>query len=1128
MHIERLEIERFGGLEEVTVDGLGRGVQVLHGTNEIGKTSLLEFVRAIFFGFEGLFRRGVLDPQRPCSGRLVVAIGRGPRGDREQHRFLIERRHEGPGIAGLTRASYEDGIVGIGGDEGDLVTIQRLDEHRDSDQRIYLQDLVGDIDEATFTNVMAFGLDELHELRTLEPEGCGSRLYELANGLDRSRVAGTLRHIEEAIRRLEDGDEAGEESPLEELLRQRQELSDAVSTGAAAAVGDLFIEQARVEREADGLAEAVERARQAEGLVRAAVPVGDLHANWVVLNDELETLKTVTLVHPDYDGWRQDAKRRRRAVRLAEKRRQERRRLARELADLPGETIIWEKRSAIAALADERPQLERLAADAGRAEAHARLAARRFGEQVGLCGLAKLVHVDQPESADDNLGVLLPEGLSLSFGPLRNRARRCKSAARAVTKARSRVARAKKRLEQAEGRVQGAEATLGGISLTAAIEAATEQATAARKRLTAGSRVEELRETTLQLEREMGRQLEGQVLPMNWLLGLGGVFVVGAGMLLSGLLLPEVVTGPLAYAIAALGLAGTGVASVMTWTLDKSAGNRLDELRRQHDLASKQQAEAVATCEALDRTIAQSARQLAVASSDDGPRFEPGGDLERRAAQADAEIARLEQLASREGTLPVFTERLEAARLALKRAVGSRKRAVSRWRKSLEQRGLPATLSPAEVWRIGTHRHELLALDDDRRRLSDEARQKREELAAAARRIDAVMVDCNLVPEAGPLDHLQQLEDLLDRERRAHDQRQAATRSLDRARLRHRQAVRQLRACDRSMQGWLERWEVETEEAFLARVDRRPAFEQLERDVAVAERSWLDARARFSRPELLDDWLDQRAELSLQQRLADAEAATTELEATLATSRQRLAQLAERIALAEADDDIEPKQQQLARLEAAITSHRQRLALLRRTHDLLETTRAEVARHHQPAALQEASHWLNQLTEGRYTRITTAIDEARLDVHDADGRVWNPERLSRGTREQAFLALRLALVRSLHEHGIMLPVVMDDALVNFDDTRARAAARTLVAFMADQAGDRQMLVLTCHAHVAALFEEAKATVRFLGPTPARLPSRTRPADPEQPAPRPAKKPWPAEEYFFGSGRRGKGHRGQPR
>ena len=43
MHIETIHIERSGKLTGVTIDHLGPGVQVLHGTNETGKTSLLEF-----------------------------------------------------------------------------------------------------------------------------------------------------------------------------------------------------------------------------------------------------------------------------------------------------------------------------------------------------------------------------------------------------------------------------------------------------------------------------------------------------------------------------------------------------------------------------------------------------------------------------------------------------------------------------------------------------------------------------------------------------------------------------------------------------------------------------------------------------------------------------------------------------------------------------------------------------------------------------------------------------------------------------------------------------------------------------------------------------------------------------
>jgi hypothetical protein len=206
--------------------------------------------------------------------------------------------------------------------------------------------------------------------------------------------------------------------------------------------------------------------------------------------------------------------------------------------------------------------------------------------------------------------------------------------------------------------------------------------------------------------------------------------------------------------------------------------------------------------------------------------------------------------------------------------------------------------------------------------------------------------------------------------------------------------------------------------------------------------------------------------------------------------------------------------------------------LLERARALLEDTRAAVARDHQPPVLREASRWLTRLTEGRYPSITTAIDEARLEVHDAEGTVWNPEQLSRGTREQVFLALRLALIRDLGRHDVSLPVVMDDALVNFDDARAQSAARVLVEFIAEQAADRQMLVLTCHAHVAKTFAAAGAHVRsFNDPTPlwpritaAPAPKPVPPPEPEvaadvevirHPVPKPHD-PWPAEAFFFGA------------
>ncbi|MCE2728220.1 MAG: hypothetical protein LW698_15865, partial [Planctomycetaceae bacterium] len=100
----------------------------------------------------------------------------------------------------------------------------------------------------------------------------------------------------------------------------------------------------------------------------------------------------------------------------------------------------------------------------------------------------------------------------------------------------------------------------------------------------------------------------------------------------------------------------------------------------------------------------------------------------------------------------------------------------------------------------------------------------------------------------------------------------------------------------------------------------------------------------------------------------------------------------------------------------------------------------------------------------------------------------------------------------------------------------RSAARVLVEFIAEQAADRQMLVLTCHEHVAKTFHEAGAHVRSFSdprpiwsrrPTPLPAPVRLVPAPAPAPEPEPApgalvtEPPamdgdlWPAEAFFFG-------------
>ncbi|MFM8891684.1 MAG: AAA family ATPase, partial [Planctomycetia bacterium] len=599
MHIDTIQIERFGAMTDVTIDRLGAGVQVLHGTNETGKTSLLEFVRAMFFGFEGLFRRGILDPQRPCAGRLVVHAG--PDG----RRLAIHRRHEGPELASLTRASYEDDVVGLGGDVGDFLSLDDLVPPSDGRpwNRPYLQDLVGDIDERTFTNVMAFGLDELHELRTLEPEGCGRRLYELASGLDRSKVARVLSHIRDAIARLDSTDASI--SPLESLRLRRHEILDRIAAAAAPALaaGGLLAELARTDAELDSLRKAIEDAESDEAVIRGVLWIEPVYHEYRRSAATYEALVGTTLVHADLDGWKRAAKLRDKLARLCRRRGRTRSRLARSLAEVPPEAPIWKMRAAVAAVCEEQPRLERLLADVSRAESHARLAARRFGEEIGAAGLTRLVAPGGTIDATEGLAdVLLPEGLTRSFGPLKARARDCSAASREVSAARRGLAEAKGLLDDTRGLVKGGLSSKG-MTIAEAIEEASGRATVLRNRLAATAQLAELDRSIARIDREVAQHTEGQLIPVGWLLGLGAVFVMGAGLLLSGLLLPATVTGPLAYALAALGLAGTGLASVTTWSLDRTASSRLEAARSQSEMVRKQRDDLLAQCVLLDKKI---------------------------------------------------------------------------------------------------------------------------------------------------------------------------------------------------------------------------------------------------------------------------------------------------------------------------------------------------------------------------------------------------------------------------------------------------------------------------------------------------------------------------------------------
>lgn len=95
--------------------------------------------------------------------------------------------------------------------------------------------------------------------------------------------------------------------------------------------------------------------------------------------------------------------------------------------------------------------------------------------------------------------------------------------------------------------------------------------------------------------------------------------------------------------------------------------------------------------------------------------------------------------------------------------------------------------------------------------------------------------------------------------------------------------------------------------------------------------------------------------------------------------------------------------------------------------------------------LERASSIFESLTIGSFRKLRIDYDQAppALLAYRSEGAPVKVEGLSDGTRDQLFLALRIAALELQSEQGEPVPFIADDLFINFDDERSKAGLRAL-------------------------------------------------------------------------------------
>jgi len=179
--------------------------------------------------------------------------------------------------------------------------------------------------------------------------------------------------------------------------------------------------------------------------------------------------------------------------------------------------------------------------------------------------------------------------------------------------------------------------------------------------------------------------------------------------------------------------------------------------------------------------------------------------------------------------------------------------------------------------------------------------------------------------------------------------------------------------------------------------------------------------------------------------------------------------------------DFDPEQQLRAQERfCAAQDRQQRLEQKDQVYDLTKEVLAEAYQETLSRTRElvepHLADLLAPMTEGRYNQVRLTADEFAPQVVSPDkGKEARADELSWATREQVYLAARLALTRALWpDEGP--PLLLDDPLVNFDERRYAATMNLLANF----GQDRQILFFTCSADFDSC---ADRIVELPGPPP---------------------------------------------
>jgi uncharacterized protein YhaN len=1033
MKIEEIYIDGFGHFHNTKLDALSPHLTVITGPNEAGKSTLLEFIRRMFFGFKKQGSNTYLHLNGgDMGGRLRLTT-------RDEGAVFLERSEKRP----------EPSLISVDGGPADCT----------------LPDLIGTADRQFFENVYAFGLGELSDFKSLSAGSIQSRVMSAGIGITKGSIADVQAQVQKDRDALFKPGRAWKDIRIKEIFSEITDLEKDLHQcrGTQEEYDHFQFELKELETTLADLKDEEKTIRQKMQEAGTLLSVWD---EWVAYTDtkrRLSDLPEVAAI-PE-DGVQTLRGLDEKAGELEEELRACRCDIQQAAQDLAGCTVD----EVVCAHADRIHDLEN-----GLKKYLADLEAydEAVKEQEGLA-----------EEIDALSGQVDLQGEALAAFDVSARTRQQVEDFRTLfssldedEKTQTHEAgRLDGEKRGVQAKIQTGEATLSAIPVTRTLEEVRKKRAALDDlsvEIPAWSKAKDELDRLIEKEAEIGTRLKqdaaasGVSLP-RW----PALVIVAAGVvaLVGGVMMDSLIVGSglflLMLVLAGIYLRGVG----STMPANMPAGN--DVL----DMARVRQTKETAFVE-QETALKKKAKECGFSTIPDlsaintmrsGLDNEVHTFQEREGLEKNLQISRT--------TYAGLVADLEGVQATLAANAEKKKETREEWQAWLHAGSLDASLTPEVVLDIVPK----IEKAQDRIRALDAAGIRCADLKATIAAYETAAGEVAAAIGAGPAPSVEvqvqnAVASFMEQSERKR-QHEALVREHTRIQKEEKSVVEKQEDVARKRADLFSKASVADEETFLNHARIQEERSRLAKEEAESELRLKKAAGGDRALPAFVARLESTERADLAETVEECRQRLDEIAPEGEEKRERRGRLLKEIEELEEDNHTAADEARVRCLHEDLTEASRAWAVRVIAGHLLHQAIEKYEKERQPAVIQEATRYFSGITDGRYQKIYRPIDAEAVVVEEGSGKRKEIAELSLGTAQQLYLALRFGYITEFGKHDAVLPAVFDDVLVNFDPARKKRGCQAI----ADLAGKTQVLYFTCHPETVALLTEAQPDARVI-------------------------------------------------